>query len=56
METVAAPNLVTIEGLWRSSTKRRPGSMSGFLRALGIEEPEPYEVPSHDSEQPTLVF
>jgi hypothetical protein len=31
METNAAPNLTTIEGLWRKSTKKRPGSMSLFI-------------------------
>ena len=32
IETRAAPRLRTVEGLWRSSTKTRPGSMTAFIR------------------------
>ena len=36
MEARAAPRLRTVEGLWRSSTKTRPGRMTDFIRALGL--------------------
>ena len=32
MEALAAPNLETVEGLWRTSTKTRPGRMTDFIR------------------------
>lgn len=32
MEALAAPNLQTVEGLWRTSTKTRPGRMTDFIR------------------------
>ena len=32
METLATPNLETVEGLWRRSTKTRPGRMTDFIR------------------------
>ena len=33
VEARAAPRLHTVEGLWRRSTKARPGSMTAFIRA-----------------------
>jgi len=36
MEARAAPRLRTVEGLWRSSTKARPGRMTDFIRARGL--------------------
>lgn len=33
VEARAAPRLVTVEGLWRKSTRERPGSMTQFIRA-----------------------
>ena len=36
METRAAPRLRTVEGLWRSSTTKRPGSMTAFIRQRGL--------------------
>lgn len=32
VEARAAPRLRNVEGLWRSSTKKRPGSMTQFIR------------------------
>ena len=32
MEARAAPRLRTVEGLWRTSTKARPGAMTAFIR------------------------
>ena len=32
LEARAAPRLRTVEGLWRKSTKKRPGSMTAFIR------------------------
>ncbi|WP_169476537.1 MULTISPECIES: hypothetical protein [unclassified Novosphingobium] len=32
VEARAAPRLVTVEGLWRTSTRERPGSMTRFIR------------------------
>ena len=32
MEALAAPKLQTVEGLWRKSTKTRPGRMTDFIR------------------------
>lgn len=32
METNAAPKLTTIEGLWSSTTRKRPGRMTDYLR------------------------
>lgn len=32
MEALAAPDLKTVEGLWRKSTKTRPGRMTDFIR------------------------
>jgi hypothetical protein len=34
IEDAAKPNLRKVEGLWRTSTKKRPGSMTAFLRGL----------------------
>ena len=36
LEARAAPRLRTIEGLWRKSTRKRPGSMTAFIRAEGL--------------------
>ena len=32
VEARAAPRLHTVEGLWRRSTRARPGSMTAFIR------------------------
>lgn len=32
VEARAAPRLRTVEGLWRSSTRTRPGRMTDFIR------------------------
>ncbi|WP_258048326.1 hypothetical protein [Sphingomonas citri] len=36
VEARAAPRLHTVEGLWRRSTKARPGRMTDFIRAEGL--------------------
>lgn len=36
LEARAAPRLRTVEGLWRKSTRKRPGSMTAFIRAEGL--------------------
>ncbi len=36
LEARAAPRLQTVEGLWRKSTKKRPGSMTAFIRNEGL--------------------
>lgn len=40
VEARAAPRLRTVEGLWRSSTAARPGSMTAFIREQRLLEPE----------------
>lgn len=40
LEARAAPRLRTVEGLWRRSTKKRPGSMTAFIRAEGLLDPD----------------
>ena len=39
MEARAAHRLRTVEGLWRSSTKTRPGRMTDFIRTEGLLDP-----------------
>ncbi|WP_239018954.1 hypothetical protein [Sphingobium terrigena] len=39
LEARAAPRLRNVEGLWRSSTKSRPGSMTLFIRANALLDP-----------------
>ncbi len=36
VEARAAPRLQTVEGLWRKSTRERPGSMTRFIRERGL--------------------
>ena len=36
VEARAAPRLRTVEGLWRRSTKTRPGRMTDFIRAEAL--------------------
>lgn len=36
VEARAAPRLVTVEGLWRKSTRERPGSMTRFIRERAL--------------------
>lgn len=36
MEARAAPRLRTVEGLWRSSTRTRPGRMTDYIRSQGL--------------------
>ncbi|MCG2841271.1 hypothetical protein L6Q21_09790 [Sandaracinobacter sp. RS1-74] len=36
IEARAAPRLRNVEGLWRSSTRSRPGSMTAFIRSAGL--------------------
>lgn len=36
VEARAAPRLRTVEGLWRSSTTARPGSMTAYIRDQGL--------------------
>ncbi|MFD2427621.1 hypothetical protein ACFSUK_04320 [Sphingobium scionense] len=39
VEARAAPRLVTVEGLWRTSTRERPGSMTQFIRERALLPP-----------------
>lgn len=39
VEARAAPRLVTVEGLWRTSTRERPGSMTRFVRERALLPP-----------------
>lgn len=39
VEARAAPRLRTVEGLWRSSTAARPGSMTAYIRYQRLLEP-----------------
>ncbi|GAA0309160.1 hypothetical protein GCM10009087_18990 [Sphingomonas oligophenolica] len=39
LEARAAPRLRNVEGLWRTSTKSRPGSMTLFIRANALLDP-----------------
>jgi hypothetical protein len=43
MEARAAPPLHTVEGLWRKSTKTRPGRMTDFIRAERLLDPADIE-------------
>jgi hypothetical protein len=36
MEARAKPRLRTVEGLWRTSTKKRPGAMTEYIRSSGL--------------------
>ena len=36
IEARAAPRLKTVEGLWRRSTRTRPGRMTDFIRDEGL--------------------
>jgi hypothetical protein len=36
IETRAQPRLEGVEGLWRTSTKKRPGRMTDYIRAKGL--------------------
>src|SRR3546814_8775807 len=38
VEARAAPRLRTVEGLWRKSTRTRPGRMTDFIRAEARSE------------------
>lgn len=38
VEARAAPRLGTVEGLWRSATRSRPGAMTSFIRERGLLE------------------
>lgn len=40
VEARAAPRLRTVEGLWRKSTKKRPGRMTDYIRANRLLDPE----------------
>jgi hypothetical protein len=39
MEARAAPRLINVEGLWRRSTRARPGTMTEFIRDRGLLPP-----------------
>ena len=39
IETRAAPRLGSVEGLWRSSTKTRPGRMTDYIRSQNLLDP-----------------
>ena len=40
MKARAAPRLHTVEGLWRRTTRARPGSMTLFIRAEQLLPPD----------------
>jgi hypothetical protein len=39
VEARAKPRLRTVEGLWRKSTRTRPGMMTDFIRAKNLLDP-----------------
>lgn len=43
METLAAPNLTNIDGLWRKKTKNKPGRMTDFIKAQKLLPDERFE-------------
>lgn len=43
VETRAAPRLRTVEGLWRTSTAARPGSMTTYIRDQGLLDAQEIE-------------
>jgi hypothetical protein len=51
MEARALPRLQNVEGLWRTSTKKRPGSMTQYIKEQGLLSAEHVEaiqrVPKH---------
>jgi hypothetical protein len=51
IETRAAPRLGKVEGLWRSSTKTRPGRMTDYIKSQKLIDPE--EVDSIINSTPT---
>lgn len=44
VEARAAPRLRTVEGLWRTSTATRPGSMTAYIRDQGLLDAHEIEV------------
>ena len=39
MELRAAPRLTTVQGLWRTATKKKPGSITEYIRERGLLSP-----------------
>lgn len=54
VEARAAPRLRTVEGLWRSSTRTRPGRMTDFIRSERLLEPE--EIDRIECEAPSALM
>jgi len=51
IEARATPKLGNVEGLWRSSTKKRPGRMTDYIKAQRLLDPD--EVDAIASATPT---
>lgn len=52
MESAAAPGLRTVEGLWRSATRDRPGSMTEFLTGVPLQIGEEARSPDQRERTP----
>ena len=53
VEARAAPRLRTVEGLWRSSTRTRPGRMTDFIRSERLLPAD--EIDRIEAEAPTSL-
>lgn len=56
VEARAAPRLRTVEGLWRRSTKSRPGRMTDFIRAEGLLDADDIEAIIRDAPADLIRF
>src|SRR3546814_14282793 len=56
VEARAAPRLRTVEGLWRRSTRTRPGRMTDFIRAEELLPAADFDAIIHDAPADLIRF
>jgi len=56
VEARAAPRLRTVEGLWRRSTRTRPGRMTDFIRAEQLLPPADIDAIIRDAPADLIRF
>src|SRR3546814_17925245 len=56
VEARAAPRLRTVEGLWRRSTRTRPGRMTDFIRAEALLPAADLDAIIHDAPAAHIRF
>ena len=56
IEARAAPRLRTVEGLWRKSTRQRPGRMTDFIRHEGLLAAAEIDRIAHDAPLDLISF